>query len=145
MIGVKWRAEHPTPTKQDLAVRALMSKCSKAQFGYARNGDDAGVILFKEELEPFIDSFYLLPQSTNPGDAGGITNRKFLFWFVPSTPNAIGASGISVSINGDVNQGVATVKDDVEHKLHPITARRWRDLMLAHPLIGSQLRMLINK
>ena len=29
--GVKWRTEHPTPTKEDVAVRALLMKSSRVE------------------------------------------------------------------------------------------------------------------
>ena len=146
--GVKWRADHPTPTKLDLELRALMLKSPKVEFAYypriwTQSHREYYSEISKEELKQFADCFYLSGQPI-------ITKR--MVYEKPEginvysyTKNVKGydVENVTININIKTRQGKVVVgdpNDQLEHSLHPVTTKRWLNLLLTHPKIGPELR-----
>ena len=67
MLGVKWRVEHPKPTKEDLEMRAFILKSTEAQLihsswdGAHRFRADYESKIAIRDLTPLIAEIHLIP------------------------------------------------------------------------------------
>lgn len=148
MWGVKWRADHPTPTKADLRLRALLSKSSQIDVDYSQfNQKKYRVKLSNEELKSFVDCFYIYPPPTRPSTVimGG-NGIVYISCFLKK-PREDGALGAHIYLPLDERNGKIDVvygNGQIEHKLHPVTVKRWIELLLTNPRIGPELKARMN-
>ncbi len=157
--GVKWRVEHPTPTKEDFELRALMripSKIDPTTVEYHPSKPESfkndPIVLSKEEIKQFVDSFYISPKSSklnqlNNGSVGTIT---VIFQFDKSKNSKV--IGLYVSIGIEDKKGLVMfahpdgkggIKYDypdssAARNLHPVTVKHWLELLRNHPQIGAE-------
>jgi hypothetical protein len=146
VLGVKWRAEHPTPTKEDLEIRAVMAQASKVvvtQWLVNESQTRFCGTISSKELAPFADAFYTLPyqslKSNFATGASGILNVEFQFDY----PRTDYITSIDVSINAGSTSSYIYIHHLVKDRLfdiHPVMTKRWMELLLEHPQIGAALR-----
>ncbi len=150
--GVKWRADHPTPTKLDLEVRALMLKASQVEVGLTRhrinpNSRSLKAALSKEEARALVESFNLSPQPNQLSDSSsGIKGRLVIEFHSPEKKSVAGSVKVQADI--DEREGTAFIRTGNGHRiyaLHVVTNRRWKQLLLNHPRIGPELRRRMNQ
>lgn len=146
IFGVIWRRNHPTPTKEDLEIRALIVRTPLVLISpYSQNGvfNKYEHILSITESMPFADSFYI---SQSPIKRGARETLFVEFILLDSRPTTL--EDVLVRLN--VNQGEGTVVfisnmgDQTERNLHPVTFKRWMELLLTNPQIGPELRKRMN-
>ena len=151
--GAKWRADHPTPMKEDLEVRALMAQSFKVGIVHdPRSGNPGKFGIYwkkfpKEDLELLINCFSISHQIEKSREMMGRNGLVSVDFFLTNTKNN-DVHNVFVDLNVDSGEGVVTVhspENIVEHNLHPITARRWISLLLNHPQIGPELRARLNQ
>ena len=145
--GLKWRADNPSSTKEDLRLRALMLKPSKSDITLFPAVLGVGKIysanLTKEELQPFVDSLNVLPQSSKLNEQVIYPTDTVIIVCEIDKPQRDGVESLSVSINFMNRQGKAHVGysyQEIGYRLHPATTKRWLELLLNHPRIGPELR-----
>lgn len=142
LLCINWRAQHPIATEEDLRLRALMSHTRVVEVEYVLwNGsklDQYRVKFSPKEFQPFVDSFYLSsqPVGVNTGGMGtmGIVTLK---------PREDGNTLIIADVSVDKRGGSLLFGSEKKHSLkalHPVTVKRWVELLLANPRIGLQLR-----
>lgn len=138
MLGVRWRAQHPAPTQEDLQMRALLATYPSMEALYVSGNAGVGAVqiqLTKQELRPFIECFYLSRQQHRKPSrmsAYGGVNLRF------DAPGGA-RSGAWISISVDARRG-AEFLSDPPRDLHPVTIQRWNELLLANPRVGAELR-----
>lgn len=139
VLGVKWRIEHPTPTQEDLKMRALLATYSSMEVACSSSNSGVGFVdtqLTRQELQPFIECFYLSRQQPQKRLSrmnlySGVTLR-----FAP--PDSM-RTGSWIYIYLDAHQGTNFISDPAR-SLHPLTIKRWKELLLANPRVGPELR-----
>lgn len=144
MFGVKWRAEHPTPTKEDLEIRVLMRKSSQVTASHNLSSSYyASVPLSKTEFSALVSNFFLSPNQ-NVNLKSWSSNQVVHFEVdYPQPKSKSAVSEVSIEINVQTLWGWMNVhrKNAREgYKLHPVTVKRWIELLLNHPRIGPELR-----
>ena len=145
--GLKWRADNPSSTKDDLRLRALMMKFPVTGISYSAVGpmNPKFYWMSKEELKPFVDSFHVvLPNERLNGsnqrwsEIVGVT-----FLLDKSRHNDRELVSVSIQIDIPTKQGNVHIyhpaKNEI-YNLHPTTSKRWLELLLNHPRIGPELR-----
>lgn len=149
--GVKWRADHPTPTKLDLEVRALMLKSVEVEFSryshafIVKNWENYHILLSKEEMKPFIDCFHLTQKPNITNENTRSRNGSVSFACPSNEPQKFGIYTVTATIIVDEREGRVELSKPTSdgrstHNLHPITVKRWLELLFAHPKIGPELR-----
>ena len=149
MLGVKWRAEHPPVTKEDLAIRALMSQCSTVTVEEGLPNEsrlEPYGTLSKVEIKHFIDSLHSIPQQSTPQNwptgANGIIYVKFLF----KQAREDSVTSIDVSLNFGASLCFIVIlhpgrgNEFTQCRVHPVTVKRWMELLMSNPDISSFIR-----
>ncbi len=141
IFAVKWRVEHPTATKEDLEVRALLAQSGGFEVSHViwagKRLNEFKRKLSKSEFQPFINCFYLSPRTYGPssmamGKQGIITIAR-----------DDRVATIVASINLDKRVGELLITRSARTKMrsiHGITTKRWMELLMANPRIGPELR-----
>jgi hypothetical protein len=144
--GIKWRIDHPKPTKLDSELRALMSKSPAMEFTYDHGRDKTyRVWLSQNEIAPFADSFMLSPTPIGSSYVAG-KNGLINIYFFRKKPSERGSYILNVVIYVDERTGFIypfPLDGEVQYKsdsVHPATTKRWLELLLNHPRIGPELR-----
>lgn len=147
IFAVKWRAEHPTPTKEDLVIRALILQSSNIVVSHIPNKPQRRYIPLKlkltvPEMKSLCDWFYLSPPSKNPAVQTGKRGMiQILCWL--AKPREDGVVGVFVNIGVDKREGRAILghpRRIDERTLHPVTVKHWLELLQSNPRIGPELR-----
>ncbi|BCM88653.1 hypothetical protein IAD21_00494 [Abditibacteriota bacterium] len=157
--GAKWHVDHPTPTKEDLEMRAFFSTASRVKINYFTGNPKTlyessqpiySTNLPGKESAGLSDCFYLSPNQ-EPGHWAVGRNGTLLIRYSIKRKTSRGFRFVTISldlekcrgtvIDGSSDDPTAELKD-VE--LHPITARRWVELFLANPRIGPELKARIK-
>ncbi len=151
IFGVKWRAEHPMPTKEDLAIRAVLLKSRSIYFSHgglpgAGEFDSIWSDLNQSEAKLFIECLYLLPKSKQNNNSllGGIKGNILIRWSIPEkNPNK--TQEVTTLFRVAENDGLCLAYGSngfkpYFHQLHPVTVKIWMELLLANPRIGPELR-----
>lgn len=147
MLGAKWRAEHPTPTKEDLEIRALIANPRIAYISYDSSFTPTSAPInyrssvFNYELTSLTDYFYLLPKSPSGQIPTFGSETLHLTWYF-SNPKKDAVKRIYISLF-DKTRGQCVISNSrrrLEYTLHPVTVKRWIELLLANPRIGPELR-----
>lgn len=145
--GVKWRVDHPTPTKADLEIRALMGQSRSLEVVYYGNQNGStkhSVWLSSQEMEPLASCFSLSP--SQPSNTYGVTSGAsgtLGVYCRLAKPRKDGVIGVFISISLDKRDGKVVIghpENKKELNLHPATTKRWMELLLSHPRIGPQLK-----
>jgi hypothetical protein len=147
VLGVKWRVDHPTPTKTDLEIRALMLSAATVEvFHTPRNNKQrkAHKVKFStKELKPLTEGFYISPQPVKTSSVRmGVSGTIQVYCFL-AKPRADGVAGVFVTIAVDDREGrVILGHPDYIHELnlHPVTVKRWLDILLADPRLYPRLQ-----
>ncbi len=163
MFAAKWRAEHPTATKEDLKMRTLMSESSEIVVVYepgliwkgdryirAKGGTKSYRLKQSEaKLKSLIDTFHLSPQP-HEGNLRVVSEKGTVYvHFSFSKERKDGVARVTSSVETGSFEGDIASSDkeynEVTHELHPITIKRWKELLLDHPNIGPELRARLNR
>ena len=154
-FGVKWRADNPTPTKEDLEIRALMSKLPTAEFFHTPPRKSAlqmyHVRLSKRELKPFIDCVFMSSHSfkASKGMSSKYGTVGMYIPIVESEKHKLKWALINISLDNRMGQIITGhtkhTNAPMETNLHPTTTKRWLELLLANPRIGPELRARLNR
>ncbi|PQV63043.1 hypothetical protein B1R32_11620 [Abditibacterium utsteinense] len=142
MLGAKWRADHPALTKNDAEMRALMShskgiEVSLVTWG-AKEIKEHRVKLSGKEFQPFVDCFYLSPQTYDSHSSA--LGKKGI---VTIKPREDGVAMIIVTLSLDKGVGEILVARAGKHRMlniHPVTMKRWIEFLMTNPRIGPELR-----
>ena len=151
--GLKWRADNPSSTKEDLEIRALMLKTSRGSFFYHPHSSKSatittfGVKLSEKELEPFVQNLHLL-QTDRRGLPFGKSGTIELYWFLQLSTKK-GSTQLRCLLDADGRDGIFTIDASEPrsrtYNLHPTTTKRWLELLLNHPRIGPELRRRMQR
>ncbi len=151
MLGAKWRADHPTPTKEDLELRALILQSSSIEVlhkpHYYQKIRPYKSILSTQELKPLSDSFFVLSKETKLKELeAGLRGATIVFCRL-AKPRKDGVIGVSVVMSVDNKRGVANIVSDhlTEFDLHPVTIKRWIEILLADPRVGPEFRVRMKE
>ena len=156
ILGVKWRAEHPTPTKEDLEYRELMLGSSKMEVAYGP-GFPKGTTVFSgqisiiyqskpssQDLETLADNFYLSPHPLKKTGALLSEVGTIFIRFYLAKPKKDEVEGAYIIIDFDKCEGKSGMTHPNNNKavrrLHPVTVKGWMEILLSHPRIGPELR-----
>ncbi|BCM88371.1 hypothetical protein IAD21_00202 [Abditibacteriota bacterium] len=150
-FGVKWHWDHPPVTPEDLKVRALLSSTSAISIVHRLpNGRTfprtyyAKVRRQAMELQPFIDALYLSAQPTlTRGVSNGRHGLLMIDCLHPIPPPKDGILGLVVWISPDGHDGqilVSASKGSRTYNLHPLTTKRWLELLSSIPRVGPELQ-----
>jgi hypothetical protein len=151
---VKWRADHPVATNEDLRIRALMSKSTAIHvYQYVRTGRTFKryhTRLSSEEWKPFVASFIFVPNpiavNTIPKGTSGVpmgVSGTFSISCSDDKPGTGRYVDAQINLSVDARQGkVILVKPNqqIEYYLHPTSAKKWVDLLLNQPRVGAAFR-----
>ncbi len=146
--SVKWRIDHPTPptpTQEDLKIRALLMDYSKVvSFTYFPPNLIGSVIydadIHQDEMKPFIDCFCVLPKAPKTHQVG-VGEFGFAFHF----DNGQKKNEISAIVRIKTDKigeefYVQSPTGPINRNIHPATAKLWIALLFSNPRIGSELR-----
>lgn len=141
VLGVKWRADHPTPTKEDLRIRALMSKSYAVKVTFFDNVND--IFISKQDTKDFVDFFYISPDQNS---TIYISGSLAILDFYIKNPKSSDIADVSATIDTVSYIGTMGVRSSGEsaYTIHSLTAKRWKELLLAHPRTGPELRKRMN-
>ncbi len=144
-FAAKWRAEHPTPTKEDLEVRALMREASQVEVADVITTTQTKSLGFlsRDEISSLADNVYCLHANSSILWGSDTIVIKFLY----RTPTINGTRRIEVTtgIDGgisrlDVLSSPQTAIGSIAWELHPATVKSWFGILKANPRIGPELR-----
>lgn len=145
MLGVKWRAEHPTPTKEDLEVRALLKKPPPTKVSYRLwSSRYRSKMVSKQEFTKLMDNLYLSPQQrTVPTSTRSDEVVHFICYYQAPRNSKDAVSSVSIEMNITKLWGwmyVYRTQRESGYRLHPVTVKRWIELLKANPRLGPELR-----
>ncbi|HEX8463026.1 MAG TPA: hypothetical protein VF627_00280 [Abditibacterium sp.] len=162
IFGVKWRVDHPSPTKEDLELRAWLSTASTVTIHhlpgatlqgnkYIYKGKSKSYVLTPSEaqLESLVDAFYLLPEpfKDGPMTVGGKGHIIVGFSLLKPGADGVSSAGMSINLDGLFGQYIIVHHEDinVKRRLHPATVKRWVAILLSNPNIGTELRARMKR
>jgi hypothetical protein len=145
--GVKWRADHPTPSDLDLGIRDLMSRSSRVDVLYQRREGNQ-IVKFPLELsatefESFVDCLYLTRKEANKNVAPMSKYGEIALHSTFNKKVEGRSKGVFIKMDLDGREGQLIyygTGNRIQSELDPITTKRWRELLLSHPRIGPELR-----
>ena len=140
-LGVKWRADHPTPTKEDLRIRALLAQPGGMEVSHA-TWDGKKLHEFKlkfseKEFQAFVNCFYLSPQRYNSNPIAMSKNGIITIARDDRTATIVASLSLDKWI-GELL--ISRPGKSKTRNIHPVTVKRWIELLIAHPRIGPELR-----
>ena len=137
--GVKWKQMHPTPTQFDLQERAFLSKAKFVDV----HVEGKKVNIASDEFKDALDNFYLIDLGndwpsllSNPRQSAGpdvvirACDERDNEWS-PFAEIHLG-SGIPYGASYNERPNAPQRKGPIFAKLHPVTERRFRELVAKH-------------
>ncbi len=149
------QAKRPVPTKGDLEARILMLRTATTDTSYYPRYRGTPVTidiskLSKEESKKLIQCFHISPNRQNMWAITSDINGSIVVYFHDGgkdkeTPRDKLAVSIHLGVSGREGVAVFHRYKYSEHTLDPATVKRWKELLLANPRIGPELRKRMNQ
>lgn len=145
-----------TPTKEDLAIRALILQSSSVEITHNPHQYQKELFKFKpykstigtKELEPLAESFFVSPQDNKKANKTtgalevGLRGATKVYCRL-TQPRKDGVLGVFIILSVDNRKGKGVVLSRTnrrEFDLHPLTVNRWVEILTENPHVGPEFR-----